>query len=248
MGVIVQNSNMSQVELKPSIIENGLTFYYDAYNNASYPGSGTDIFNITNNDDIETTLSGSFSGVTVVNDHLDFDSGDRIDINENFVMSRSGATLMWWMATSTATTNQNIFSIGKGDNPYNKLIEYRQTSFYGETDTNCNNFHSPSFTAFSNNEWRHIAVKFDSNSSFWYIDGNNIGETTNYGVDTSGGQSCGDAPSTDQLEADLTLRYIGGTGGYSSPYEGQLNQIMLYNRGLSDAEVLQNFNAQRNRY
>ena len=248
MGVIIQQSNLSQVELKPSIVEEGLRLYYDTYNYSSYPKSGTDVFNITPNETIEATTSGSFSNVTVIDNHLNFDSGDRIDLDEDIVMSRGGATLMWWMATSTATTDQNIFSIGNGSNPYNRLLEYRQTFFYGEVDTNCNNFHSPSFTAFSNNEWRHVTVRFNNNSSFWYIDGNSIGETTDYGKDTTGGLDCGDAPATDQLVDDLTLRYIGGTGGYSSPYSGQLNQIMLYNRSLSDAEVLQNFNAQRSRY
>jgi len=226
------------------IVENGLTFYYDIYNLDSYPGSGTDMLNITPNETIATTTSGSFNGTAVVNNHLVFDGNDdRIDMGENIVLSRSGATLMWWMKPHTIK-NMGLFTIQETGNPYLKLIEFRQNTFYAETDNNCNYFSSPSFTTFSANKWRHVAVRFLNNEAHWYIDGSNIGETPNYG------QNNCDPPNNQavsELVNDMTWRYISG-GTYSDRFDGEMNQIMLYNRGLPDAEVLQNFIAQRHRY
>ena len=252
MGVTIQQSNLTSTKINVSVVEEGLSFYLDPLNREGYPGSGTTLNNVTSNENIAVSTTATLNSAASIdsNNYISFNgtAASRVNLSENVTLGRSGATLMWWMATSTASTNQNLFSIGAGSNPYNRLIEYKQTSFYGETNVNCNDIHSPTFTSFSNNEWRHIAVKFDSNSSYWYLDGSSIGETPNYGLDTTGGIQCEDAPSTSQMVGDLTIRYIGGSGGYSSPYNGKMSQIMIYNRSLSNGEILRNFTAQRSRY
>ena len=243
MGIIIQQSNLSQVELKPSVVEDGLVMYYDMANQKSYPNTGTEIFNLAHQD-IQITDSGSLNGTTVSNNALIFDgSDDRVDMEETIVLSRSGMTLMWWMKPHTIK-NMGLFSISETTNPVLKLIEFRQSSFYAETNNNCNYFNSPSFTTFSSNEWRHVAVRFLNNEAHWYIDGSNIGETPDYGK-----FDC-DPPNNyavSELVSNTDWRYISG-GTYSDRFDGEMNHIMLYNRGLDDTEVSQNYTALRHRY
>ena len=246
MAIQIQKSNGTNISVGSGVVRDGLRMYYDVGNDKSYPGTGTTLTNITPYPQIEVAPTATLNSATVNGDgHLSFDGTSRVTLSENFTMRKEGGTLMWWMATDSPSTNQVLFSIGTGPtNPYLQLIEYHQTKFYGEVDTNCNNFDSPTFTTFTAGEWRHVAVRFLNNESHWYIDGQNIGETPDYG--DSGG-NCGNGLAT-ELEDDLTMRYIGGSGGYGGQYDGLMNQIMLYNRGLSDEEVFQNYRVTEHRY
>jgi len=246
MSARLEKTKGTQITIGGAVVRDGLRMYYDVGNDKSYPGTGTTLTNITPYPQIEVAPTATLNSATVNGDeHLSFSGTSYVTLSENITMSNAGGTLMWWMATDSPSTNQVLFSIATGTgNPYNQLIEYHQTKFYAEVDTNCNNFDSPTFTTFTAGEWRHIAVRFLNNESHWYIDGQNIGETPNY---RDSGGNCGNGLAT-ELEDSVTLRYIGGSGGYGGQYDGLMNQIMLYNRGLTDAEVLQNYNAQRYRY
>ena len=242
MSVRLEKTNGTQISIGGAIVRDGLTFYYDTQNDTSYPNSGTTLTNITPRRQIQVAPTATMTGTTVNTDgHLSFDGSDYIELSENFTMDTNGATLMWWMAPSSATTNYDLFG-SSNNNGVLKLIEFRQTFFYGETNNNCGYFSSPSFSQWNNNEWHHVAVRFLNEEAHWYIDGDNIGETSNYGV-----INCGSTPLSDLGGYDLTMRFIGG-GGYSARYNGLMNQIMLYNRGLSDAEVLQNYRVTEHRY
>lgn len=242
MSARLKKANGTQITIGGAIVRDGLTFYYDTQNDKSYPNSGTTLTNITPYPQIQVAPTATMTGTTVNGDeHLSFDGSDYIELSENFTMDTNGATLMWWMAPSSATTNYDLFG-SSNNNGVLRLIEFRQTFFYGETNNNCGYFNSPSFSQWNNNEWHHVAVRFLNEEAHWYIDGINIGETSNYGV-----INCGSTPLSDLGGYDLTMRFIGG-GGYSARYNGLMNQIMLYNRGLSDEEVFQNYRVTEHRY
>lgn len=44
------------------------------------------------------------------------------------------------------------------------------------------------------------------------------------------------------------LTFMGRSGGPSSPATGSMGPVMIYNRAITDAEIIQNFNATRGRY
>lgn len=88
-----------------------------------------------------------------------------------------------------------------------------------------------------NNTWYHLAFTTSYNGTNTemkiYVNGNQSAVDSFVGiqVDTGGNFSIGD-----------------GYNAYWYPYSGQVSNVKVYNRTLSDTEILQNFNALRGRY
>lgn len=55
-------------------------------------------------------------------------------------------------------------------------------------------------------------------------------------------------PYTTAIANSAGALEIGRGGGAAYYWDGNINQVILYNRALTDSEVLQNFNATRGRY
>ena len=222
---------------KPKFVNNGLVMALDPANHKSYPGSGNVLYDLTNGGR-NTTFVGDTAYNSSAKGCLSFDgTGDYTTFN-SITLSRSGAAMSWWMAPSTIA-NMDLFG-DHNDNGYLRLIEFRQTYFYAETNSNCNYFSSPSFTAFTANEWRNVCVVFSSNLSTWYIDGQSIGSTSNYGS-----ENCSTPVSN--MVADTTFSRI-ATGGYSGTFNGKLSHISIHNRALTASEVEQNYEALKTRF
>ena len=224
----------------PNIVTTGLVLCLDAANKKSYAGSGTTWTDLSISGNNGTSTGATFNSGNKGSFSFDGDD-DYISLGETFTMDSDDATLMWWMAPSSATTDYNLFGASSNTGVL-KLIEFRQTFFYAESNNNCGYFNSPAFTAWSNNEWHHVTVRFLGDRAYWYIDGNSIGETEDYGT-----IDCGATVLNDLGQYNTTLGYF-GSGGYSNRYTGLLNDIMLYNRGLSNTEILQNYNALKRRF
>jgi hypothetical protein len=226
------------ISYNPRIVTDGLVLALDAGNPKSYPGSGT----------AWTDLSGNGNTGTLVNG-VGFDSGnlgslsfdgtdDYVDLGSIITMSRSAATCDFW--------------INKGTTSRSSLLTYQQTSYFShvevytnkfitETKNNCNVFDSPTFT-FNSGQWYYICFKFESNRSYWYVNGESIGETPNYGL-----TNCAQPAATELLD-DFDFRYIGENVAYSGHYDGKISNFKIYNRALTPQEIQQNFNATRSRF
>lgn len=252
MGTVITNTTTTGGRLDlggGAVWSNNLVFYWDAGNNFGGPQSGDSSTTINNiapkgyaNRHRQT--GGLENQAQIQNGAFLFDGvGDRIDMEDTFTMDSAGATLMWWMAPHSATTSYNIVGQSNGGGVV-KLIEFRQTFFYGETNNNCGYFNSPSFEEWVDGEWHHVAVRFNSSQeAHWFIDGENIGETSDYGY-----VNCDTNNLLSNLGGyDLSMRWW-GSGGYSADYKGQLNQMMFYDTELSDGIIAQNYRAQRYRY
>ena len=196
-------------------------------------------------------LSKNFTDATVFNGpsftnsnggYLTFDAlDDYIDLGSTITMSRAGATCDFWMNRNTFT-RKSLLTYLQGS--YISHVEVGENNFITETKNNCNVFDSPTFT-FNINQWYHICFKFESNRSYWYVNGEYIGETSNYGLD-----NCQTNPRVEATEllADFDFRYIGENVAYSGHYSGSLASFKVYDRALSNDEVKQNFNATRGRF
>jgi hypothetical protein len=87
------------------------------------------------------------------------------------------------------------------------------------------------YTAMTTNVWYHLVGLTNGSSNKLFLNGVEIGSATNGGP----------WASSNEL---LSIAYA----GFHTYHNGLIGSVRLYNRGLSDAEVLQNFNAQKNRY
>lgn len=141
-------------------------------------------------------------------------------------------TISFWVKPSTLGDHQPIFgySANSGsDVPFCQI-------FTGGVVFNRGNGDKTSFISLSTTDWVHVTLVCRANG---YVDFYNNGVTSHSDGSTSGRAS--DSSS-------FALRFgFGYSDGYSF-FGGNLTEIMIYSRDLSDAEVLQNYNCQKSQF
>jgi hypothetical protein len=218
-----------------SIVKDGLVLYLDAANPKSYPGSGTNWADLSGNGNDATLINGAtYSGGSLYFDGID----DHLDFNQMHTLSRAGGTLEF-IINRDASLYRTFLTKSQGS--FESHLEFDIAKTRTETVNNCNTFDSPTFT-FTNSQWNVLSLKFYANKSYWYINGIYIGETPSYGT-----VNCTAVVAT-QLEDNFNFRYLGLASAYTTGYQGFVSSLKLYNRALTDDEVLQNFEAHRGRF
>jgi len=222
----------------PDIATDGLIFAVDAANHKSYPGSGTTITDIGGSENTGTLTNGP-TFASGDGGSIDFDgSNDYIQLQSN----------------GTGTFNNQIFSLGmwfKLDvlKAYNVLFSYDYTA------------HSSPYYA------THLRIEVSGAIRFHWNNGANRSMFTSAGVivaDTwyniyitfkSGKQQIflnGTLIKSATLPDTITFynqEVWVGRSNFSSGYtNGKITLFNYYNRELSAAEVLQNYNATKGRF
>ena len=83
------------------------------------------------------------------------------------------------------------------------------------------------------NQWNNYVGTYDGSQSSFYINGE-LKQTVSL---------------TGTVVPDATgVMLIGGDDGYSRSINGQIGTVKIYNRGLSADEVIQDYEATKNRY
>lgn len=218
------------------IITNGLILNIDAGYTASYPKNGTTWYDISNNVKNSTLISGP-SYNTAGGGSILYDGSD--DYTEGVVPSTSNTNVtITGFAEITLGTGGCIVKFGQGCAGYSLGIGN-------------NYFTSPGneiVGLFSCIRWIPSGANWNSgwNGFGMSIDGNGTARFYKNGVLVS--TSSGGAPAA-VSGFYYTGRCIGDEGSPSErAFEGKLSSVQLYNRVLSDSEVLANFNAMKGRF
>jgi hypothetical protein len=217
----------------PSIVTSGLVLCLDAANPRSYPGTGTSWTDISGNNAIGTLTNGptynSANGGSIVLDGVN----DMVQVpNTSGLLGFTGPiTLMAWVNGASGL----VISSGVA---YGLFSEGSIRYWYWSGSPNWINYSTVS-SVIPSNVWTHIAVSHTPGGSylpFFYANGNAVAST-------------GSAPTPVNAGSPSSLT-IGEYNGYQpySPYNGKVSNVQIYNRALTAAEVLQNFNALRGRY
>ena len=216
------------------IVTTGLVLNLDAGNPASYPGSGTTWTDLSGNGN-NGTLTGTGVSYTDTNVGKMLFSG-----SGGYVNLANPASLQFGTGDYTVevfTRPSVINTAGDG-----RLIISKGFPGGVEFAFFDNDFYlSPSTTAvgtgWSVNTWYHIVSSRISGSQSTYRNAISIGAVSNTSNVTNG-----------TVPFVVGARAGGGGGLGAGPYAGYIPIIRMYNRGLSAAEVSQNFNANRGRY
>ena len=227
----------------PNISTDGLTFYIDASNSRSFISGSAPV----------TDMQGSFSGecttTTMFNDInqgvWNFDGVDEgIDIPTSASFGLNNTLIMWWKfgepgdtlggyvldggaLTSDQGINLNMYSAGGYD-----YVVYTLGNGAGGRITK---YFNPVRTAMGidGSTWGHLAIVRSN-------DGDKVEMFVN-GVSTASNTGCG--------SVETMFFSIGRNKGSTHlPSEGDMALMQGYTRALSDEEVVQNYNALKDRF
>jgi hypothetical protein len=205
----------------------------DAGNAQSYNGVGTTWYDVSGSVFDATLLNGP-TYTTNGGGAIDFDGTDDSGTLPNISNLLTGSmTAECWFRIDGAATDW-VRLVGVGGNSgnrtfglwYNWNLDYFLWQRYGPTVDVLYEY-----TAMTTNVWYHLVGLTNGSSNKLFLNGVEIGSATNGGP----------WASSNEL---LSIAYA----GFHTYHNGLIGSVRLYNRGLSDAEVLQNFNAQKNRY
>jgi len=238
---IVQNFEAQrQIYGGTGYVTTGLVLNLDAGNYASYPTTGTKWVDISGNYNNGTLTNGptwsSASGGT-----FSFDGTDDYVINSNFNITPINNELcisLWYRTSNNAnekmlidlcgitntSSNRDFFSIRQNWNSNNKISCYFNSTAGFQ------------YVAFPNqvvtNTWNNIVYSKVGNTLNAYLNGVSV--------------------ATQNVSGNIQTiqRYIIAQDNLfsSNLFSGSIANVMIYNRGLSASEVLQNYNALKGRF
>lgn len=217
----------------PNLVRDSLILYYDAANVRSYPTTGTTLTDISGNGN-SATLS---AGIT-------FDSGNLGSLYFSTATLRGTSTLstfgnnMTWGAWIRRQASANSFNMFMGrELPYFSFGVNGEILFSndiaGAQRTVVTSPLSP-----ANNTWYNLVFTTSFN-----------GSTTTMTTYVNGVQSVTNSFAGSQGTRTTTFTIGDGrstTGWY--PFNGNVANVYIYNRTLTQLEITQNFNALRQRY
>jgi hypothetical protein len=231
---ILQNYNVSKARYNvvENIITNGLVLNFDASNPSSYVGTGVTINNIAGVGNTGILTNGpTFSQLN--GGSISFDGSNDIIVVGNLGTFYSQGTINVWFNSRNLSTPLGVFSTNyDGFNTNVLRIETGETLGSLKLWVGGNGFGGLIFSNISLNAWYFITITWDQST-------NNLSGYLN-GILNVSSNAWSIWPS-----AFVNL----GIGmGYNRYLNGNISQFNLYNRALSSTEVLQNYNATKNRY
>ena len=225
------------------IVTDGLIFYLDAANPTSYPGSGTNFFNLGSNLYNSGSLQGSTTYTSSNNGSMLFDGdGDYISIPAiNSPKFASQFTLNFWVKPTNVGSVGNTGYVGFickiGGYNFNTNRFLLANSFGRFLFQMIPQDLSPELSVTSlrfnsiQNQISMCSLTYNSftSSSTFYLNGINRGSYTTI----SGSMATGSVVSTIGWGANIEAYY----------FSGSMYSIQIYDRALSASEIRQNYNA-----
>ena len=213
----------------PDIVTDGLVFAVDAGSERSYAGSGTTAYNLVANNDV-SLINGlgwqSGNGGYFSSDGTD-DSMTTPDAANLDLVDFTLEGWVWW----DQHKNYGSFLV-KGPGGSGQLFNY---SFFGYATSvsvgfgDGSNYRSISISTPALNEWHHIVGTYDGSTLKFYL---------NSTLANSSSITATPNQNNDALQILQTNYSI----------DGRIGCAKVYNKALTAAEVLQNYNAQKNRF
>jgi hypothetical protein len=231
-----------------SIVTDGLVLNLDATNVNSYPGSGTTWTDTSFYRNNGTLINGPTFLRERGRGSIVFDGVNDYVTESNFSnFITNSFTINCWVNFTTNTANQKIFHAQSGSSGTGLYSEVNLDNYNGGSGNPKYHFYTHNVAATSTNDvmastmdttsnvWTQVTGVYDDFSKFKYL---YINATLNRSGST-----------TVKIDWPNNVTWIGNRSiGSSSPLNGKISQVSLYNRALSSTEVLQNYNALKSRF
>jgi hypothetical protein len=201
----------------PDIVKDGLVLNVDAGASISYPGSGTTWTDISGNGNTGTLVNGptysTANGGVIVFDG----TNDYVNFSTYSQPAYTTTTSFSWNVWVYPVSNSDFVIMGNRGGA--ELI------FTKLTTNNFEYYPTNLGGVMPLNVWQNICVIKDQTNLYYYRNSSLIASTTSSSTKTS------------------RPFYVGGDPGASEYTNSRIAQVSIYNRALTAAEILQNYNA-----
>lgn len=227
----------------PRIVTNGLVLSLDAGDRNSYVSGSNTWFDLSGNNYSGSLFNGptfsSGSGGSIVFDGIDdrVSRSGSIDTGQNFTVNA------WIYPTLLGTTRRCVVAnsydyIGPNGWNFSTAGGNTNNTFFMAIGADAA-FRVAAANTLSTNTWQYITavVTNGGGTITLYKNGNS--------TDTQSSVINPNTMTYTLPQFNIGFRHIGGT---TDPYTGNIALVQIYNRALSQQEVLQNYNAQKSRF
>ena len=222
----------------PRIVTDGLVLCLDAGNGKSYPGTGTNWYDLLGNNNgvlingpVYNQSNRGILNIDGTDDRIDIAYSSTNFINANFTW------ILWFIGLPNNNGPMPIFGYGSGAWPrlgirYNNYWIFSQ---YGSDGTGNIDVY---FSAVgSNTKWYCLAITADyTNRTIKTYTNGVLSNTTNNWRDSTGNTG------------NLGLGRAGSTSWPNAVLSGSVASFSIYSRALTSSEILQNYNATKGRF
>jgi hypothetical protein len=213
-----------------SFVTSGLQLYLNAATTSSYPGSGTEWYDLSTNAYTASLVGSPTYGDT----HFNFSSGKYVDTNQS--LASETFSVGAWFRTSAAGIKMILSKETAAGNPWNYRIWLNGGQIIADmSQVSTQSSLSSTLTTYNDGQW-HL-VMFTRNDSNWYLYVDGVQ------VNTKLDSYVGSVTNSQELWIGQSA-YLGG----SYQYVGDIGQVFIYDRALNSSEILQNFDATEETY
>lgn len=229
MGLLVKPNN--------PITTSNLVLHYNPANLKSYNGSGTVLNDLSAN-----AINGTMRNLTFSQNILNFNgSNSDVNIADNAILepgSGSWAIEVWFKNAGTSGTVIGKYRNGGGSQDISYALRLRGSGSIRADFGNGSTAQITDEYSFDPNTWVQMVYVWDKTNNNIYTYSNGILRQTK-AITLSG-----------SILNGSTNLYIGSYNGgeYSQYFNGKIGIVRIYNKALSSAEVLVNFNANKLTY
>lgn len=220
----------------PKLVTSGLVMAVDPWLTNSYPGSGTSWYDLSSTGNTYTSANlPTFAAGPPASFTFNGSSNLFIAPEASALNTNTPSVEVW---VKTANTNQNGFWFEKGqvNTQYSLFQESTNIVWRTYIGASYTNLTVAATTYLSTTVWKHVVATYDGANKYIYINGVQVGSIA----------------QTGSVATNANGSSIGVYGGYNGSrgyyYNGSLAELRVYNKALSAAEVLLNFNSTRSRY
>jgi hypothetical protein len=255
---------VSTAEGGANIVQSGLVFCFDPANNKSFVVGSTTANDLKNS----TTLTfknkiylagGTGDIVTIISPTFDNNNGGSIFFNPSSILSGDAI----YLPTGDTSTNINTYvtlsvwfkktiypnwvecPVAKGTNPGSQAFTFYllSTSIYARLTTNTLNGFTDISTTYNTNVWNNAVLTYDGSNMKLYLNGILKTSTPKVGPIMNS-----------ELPFNIACQYNGGYFPSTAPsktseyFKGYISNVMVYDKALTESEVLQNYNTLKSRF
>lgn len=215
-----------KTSIGPNIVTDDLVLYLDAKNSRSYPGTGSVWY------DLSTSSNNWTAAGTYNTDYFTYNNQTTTRSLSTIANNVSGCTIECWYYPVSGGINTGCCDTIFG-RYYFRFFQISSNVYtmigFGNLDGSYNTYQHPAFSI-AYDAWHHVIGCRRGNNYIIWIDGVEVYNTT--------------------FGSGLILYDVAGGWEISTTNHSNVRiaNIKVYNRGLENSEMLQNFNANKKRF